>query len=82
MNDLQIQQARILVKRLERLSADSVWAHRASGVRAALDKLLGRIDSGQATSNETLERLLQNGFHILRKAAQEIPAPEEHNGRI
>jgi hypothetical protein len=81
MNHPQIPQARILVKRLERLSADSVWAHRASGVRAALDKLLGRIDAGEAISGETLESLLQNGFRILGKAAQEITASEESEGR-
>jgi hypothetical protein len=72
MNDHRIYQARILVQRLERLSADSVWAHRASGVRAALDKLLRRIDTGQDCSGEALEALLRSGYQILEKAAQEI----------
>lgn len=62
-------QARLLVRRLERLSADSIWAHRASGIRASLDKAL---TSEQEIDFDTLNRLIVQGFDILHKAAQEL----------
>ncbi len=74
--DLDLIRARLLVQRLGRLSADSVWAHKASGVRASLDKLLARLDSGEADPNQ-LEPLLKRGSEILEKAAQTIPSPDE-----
>ncbi|MBU0510192.1 MAG: hypothetical protein KKD28_11035 [Chloroflexi bacterium] len=61
------------MQRLERLSADSVWAHRASGIRASLDKALAR---GNAADPAYLDLLIQQGFELLEKAAQEIPAHE------
>ena len=75
--DHLILQARILVQRLERLSADSIWAHRASGVRAALDKYLARIKVGDGYNPGDLETLIQRGFYTLEKAAQEIPTPDD-----
>jgi len=77
MNAQQLQQAKILVRRLERLSADSVWAHRASGVRASIDKYLEKINIGQAYDPEHLGSLIHQGFKVIEKAAQEIPEPEE-----
>jgi len=74
--ELQRIQARILVQRLGRLSADSIWAHRASGLRASLDKLLSRIEGGTCEGKQ-LEILLQQGFDILEKAAEVIPSPED-----
>ncbi len=73
----KIHQARILVQRLERLSADSVWAHRASGLRAGLDKSLAKVEAGEASAYKDLLVLIQAGFDILEKAAQEIPASED-----
>ncbi len=73
-DDLQIQQARVLVRRLARLSADSIWAHRASGLRAALDKSLARIDSGEPVDAAAFEYLLTLGHEMLIRAAEEIPA--------
>ncbi|MBC8503684.1 MAG: hypothetical protein ISR58_13010 [Anaerolineales bacterium] len=67
--------AKLLVDRLERLSADSVWAHRASGVRASLHKALTRLDEDEDPIN--LELLIEMGFDILHKAAQEVPDPDE-----
>lgn len=71
-----LSRARMLVQRLGRLSADSVYAHQASGVRASLDKFLIKIDCGQADLHQ-LEPLLKLGFEILAKAAEKIPASEE-----
>jgi hypothetical protein len=76
----QIDQTLLLISRLERLSADSYWAHRASGLRGALLRSLERLESGEAgeagEKEETaqLDRLFQRGFDILAKAAREIMA--------
>jgi hypothetical protein len=61
---------------LERLSADSVWAHRASGLRGSLLRALAGLDTRQPTPMESseLNRLVQIGFEILEKAAGEIRA--------
>ncbi len=66
-------QAQILIERLARLSADSLWARRASGVRASLDKALQRPGE---ISPEHLAGLIQAGFDLLEKAAQELPHDE------
>jgi hypothetical protein len=79
--DQRILQAKVLVQRLERLSADSIWAHRASGLRATLDKYLARIGSGNDYNPEDLEALIQRGFYTLEKAALEIPTPDDVLGR-
>ena len=57
----------MLVARLERLSADSYWAHQASGVRGSLLRIIEneRLDSSQA------DILLEMGFDFLEKAARE-----------
>lgn len=73
MYNNQIDQAKILVQRLERLSADSMWAHRASGLRAALDKELEKVTTGGESGSGKLQILIRSGFEILEKAAGEIP---------
>ncbi len=62
-NDL----ARMLVMRLERLSADSYWAHQASGVRGSLLRMMeiGELESEQGAL------LIERGFDFLEKAAKE-----------
>ena len=71
-------QARTLVQRLGRCSADSVWAHKASGVRASLDKCLARVESG-SSNTDRLEDLMQLGYELLQKAAESIPDPENEH---
>jgi hypothetical protein len=63
--DLEL--ARILIARLERLSADSYWAHRASGVRGSLLRWVedDQGDVGQGRG------LINYGFEVLEKAARE-----------
>jgi len=79
-SNTQIEQATLLVARLERLSADSYWAHRASGLRGALLRSIERLESGEAgeadekEETERLDRLFQRGFEILARAAREIRA--------
>jgi hypothetical protein len=60
------------VARLERLSADSRWARRASGLRGNIMKVLEESESGSIRSGR-LDRLIDSGFTILEEAAREIP---------
>ena len=80
----QLSQAKILVDRLARLSADSIWARRASGLRASMDKAVAQIEAGQSVDQEQFDHLVSLGFEMLRKAAEEIPVPEDilFKGRI
>ena len=77
MSDPDIELLRMLVERLERLSVDSHWARRASGLRGNIIKVLEEYNSGQAVSHERVSALTQHAFEILRRAAQEIPDIEE-----
>ena len=60
---------RLLLARLERISADSHWAHRASGVRGALLRALEIIEKGRPFPDERLASLIELGFTILAQAA-------------
>jgi hypothetical protein len=74
-----VQQAEILVSRLERISADSVWAHRSSGLRGSLLRLLecweaGEMQPGGGAEKPALEDLvstIQVGYSMLERAARE-----------
>jgi len=68
-NQTQINRAILLQLRLERISADSSWAHQASGIRAALAKTISQEDHDA----RQLSDLMEKGFLILEKAAGEIP---------
>jgi len=62
---------RLLLPRLERISVDSYWAHRASGVRGALTKILERIETGEEIDPDLLKSNILIGFEILKEAAEE-----------
>jgi hypothetical protein len=62
---------RLLLPRLERISVDSYWAHRASGVRGALTKILDQIETGEAINPKSLQSTILIGFEILKEAAEE-----------
>ena len=62
---------RLLLARLERISVDSYWAHRASGVRGALTKILGQMELGEPVDPVSLRTNLQVGFEVLEKAVEE-----------
>ena len=76
----QIELARQLASRLERLSADSTWAHRASGVRGSLLRWLD--DHAQCILPQRLaicsssNLLVTRAFEILTLAAREIRETE------
>jgi hypothetical protein len=71
------QLLRLLASRMERLSVDSHWARRASGLRGNIVKVLEEADSGQEVSAARLDLLTEAAFDILRLAAQDIPDLEE-----
>ena len=75
-----LQDIRQLIARLERLSADSAWAHRASGLRGGLLRALGKIEAGDSPPPE-LERLQQAAFELLVHAAREITLPPENSNK-
>lgn len=66
-----IQMLQMLLARLERVSVDSYWAHRASGVRGSLLRSLEMLEAGQPVNPVLLQSVLDRAFHILELAARE-----------
>jgi hypothetical protein len=73
----RVQLLRLLISRLERLSVDSHWARRASGLRGNIVKVVEESDSGGVVADDRLDLLIDAAFDILRRAAQDIPDLEE-----
>ncbi len=71
MDEETLRTLRLLLARLERISADSVTAHRASGVRGAMLRMVDQLERGMAVSDQELQRLLDNAYALLRRAARE-----------
>ncbi len=72
-----LEDARLLISGLERISADSIWSHRSSGYRGAMLRILDRIEKdsrpGIPTEDlDNLEQLMQVGHRMLVSAAREI----------
>ncbi len=66
-----------LVNRLEHLSVDSAYAHRASGLRGSLLRYLGRLEACEKldeADQAQLDDLINNGYKIIELAAKEIGA--------
>lgn len=64
-----------MVAKLERLSADSYWAHQASGVRGSLLRAIADFEATPHPSAQAcrhLDELIESAYQILVKAAQEI----------
>lgn len=61
----------LLLERLERIPADSVWAHRASGLRGSLLAIQEQLEDGQQVDDPAMKRLIAYGFQILENAARE-----------
>jgi len=71
--------AHMLIIRLMRLSVDSHWARRSSGLRGSLLREVERLDDMQERGQEIqeaelehLDGLVRRGFEILEAAAKEI----------
>lgn len=56
---------RLLLARLERISVDSIWAHRASGVRGRLLRELEKIETNHYIPTDKTYKLIDVSFHIL-----------------
>jgi len=69
----QVELLQLLASRLERLSADSRWARRASGLRGNIIKMLEEPDAGKSVNAPRVEMLTNAAFDILRQAAADIP---------
>jgi hypothetical protein len=61
----------MLIERLEHIPADSIWAHRASGVRGSLLKIIESLEIGGMLDPQQYEKLYDLGFRILEAAAKE-----------
>ncbi len=57
----------LLIERLERLSVDSPWAHRASGLRRALLQRMEQEEGGYAIPTE---RLIDQALRLLERAVK------------
>jgi hypothetical protein len=72
MDEKTISLIRLLIDRLERISTDSVWAHRASGVKGSLLRMLDKSEKGHPIQQTELKQIMDLGFFVLEKAAKEI----------
>ena len=77
LDDRYLELLKRLVDRLERLSADSTYAHQASGLRGTFLRYIERIEACANVNHAELDQLVENGFEILRLAAKEIGAQDE-----
>ena len=82
----EIETAKMIAARLERLSADSVWAHRASGLRGSLLRQILGIERLKSEPEEValahLSQTIDQGYFILAHAAKEIPDPDQIRSRL
>ncbi len=77
----QIDLIQLLLARLARISADSPWAYKASGLRGSLLRCLdpleavarGELPASAAPGPDRLNGLIRYGFDLLEKAAQAAP---------
>lgn len=71
MDPNRIDLTRLLLARLERISADSFWAHRASGIRGALLRVIDQPEAESGADATYVSYLIECGFDILDKTARE-----------
>jgi hypothetical protein len=67
----EIKLIKLLLERLERVSVDSYWAHRASGIRGGLLKNLEVLEKGTPAGQANTNELISSAFEILTRAARE-----------
>ena len=71
MTEESLRTLRMLLARLERVSADSVTAHRASGVRGAMLRAIDQLEKQEQVSDYEVKRLVESGYLLLQRAAEE-----------
>jgi hypothetical protein len=75
--ELLLAQAGLLIQRLERLSVDSCWAHRSSGYRGSMLRVMDQLEEARDGVYPEIEItqlnfLIRKGFEILEAAAREL----------
>lgn len=74
-----LEEAQLLIYRLERISADSIWARRSSGHRGTLLKWVEKFEEKDQTQKIeadsidllSFENLIRIGYEFLENAARE-----------
>jgi len=80
LDDKNLELIKRLIDRLEHLSADSTYAHRASGLRGSLLRYVERIEAGSRLNNDDqaqLNQLVEHGFEILILSAKKSEHQDE-----
>jgi L-amino acid N-acyltransferase YncA len=74
----RVEFLRMIIQRLERLSADSRWSHIASGYRGSMLKMLDtleRQEQVQPDGRVHVEFLIDKGLELLTRAARDMGDP-------
>ncbi|MBL8078265.1 MAG: hypothetical protein JNM55_09925 [Anaerolineales bacterium] len=71
MNNEMLSTLNFLLSRLERISADSSVAYRASGVRGSMLRMVEKMEEGRPVSSQDVKRAVERGYFLLQKAARE-----------
>jgi len=71
MNEEPLRTLQFLLARLERISADSVTAHRASGIRGGMLRAIDQLEKQKQISDIEMKRLIESGYLLLERAARE-----------
>ena len=71
MNNEMLSTLNFLLSRLERISADSSVAYRASGVRGSMLRMVEKMEEGRPVSGQDVKRVVERGYFLLQKAARE-----------
>lgn len=71
MKEEPLRTLRMLLARLERISADSVTAHRASGVRGAMLRTIDQLEKQEPMGELEVKGLIESGYILLHRAAKE-----------
>jgi hypothetical protein len=77
---VQVEVIQMLLARLARISADSPWAYKASGLRGSLMRCLDELEAGHPPAPGRLNTFIAYGFTILENVAQST-APGSEAGR-
>lgn len=72
MTEEPLRTLRLLLARLERISADSVTAHRASGIRGGMLRTIDQLEKREQVPAYTVKRLIERGYILLERAAEEM----------
>ena len=67
----EIDTLQFLLSRLERISADSSVAYRASGVRGSMLRMVEKLEAGRPVSDQDMRRLIESAYFLLQTAAKE-----------